>query len=181
MRRKSGITPTKFGFIKKTWVVLAVMLCQAGTLRADSSAAAINQKPAEELTVPPKQAEAKEQRLPLYNLLTAHEVNQKHLTFGTYHLVGYVTKKYTCPPCPAGSQCKPCMPEYIVISEENKPTDVNNLSDNDLIIFVDNAGIFEVGKKYRCLIHILDLKTTPQVGNDVKLIYFEKVEESPAL
>ena len=114
---------------------------------------------------------------PVHNAFAIHELNKKKLSYGTYQISGYVIKKYICPPCPRPGACQPCMKPYIIVSEEFRVADENpKLSDEDMMIFVDDAAVFELGEKYKLLIHILDLKTSDQSVNDPKLIYYEKTE-----
>ena len=67
---------------------------------------------------------------------------------------GYVTSKYTCPPCPKGALCKPCVPDYITLSDFN--LNLNNLdygknNENyhkiNEFINKDTAGIFGFDKQ----------------------------------
>ena len=123
-----------------------------------------------------KTIEKKEGEIPS-NFYAIHEINQKKFSFGTYYTSGYVVKKYECPPCPSLANCKPCMANNIVISEKNKRLDdYNRLTENDLIVFVEDIKPFEAGKMYRFLIQITDAKTTSQFINNVKLIYFDVPE-----
>ena len=114
---------------------------------------------------------------PTYNFFTIHELNKKKLTYGTYEIIGFVIKKYTCSPCPLGASCMPCMKPHIIVSDEFRIiNDYDKMSDEDMVIFVDDTASFSLGKKYKMLIHILDLKTMDQPVNDPKLIYYEKIE-----
>ena len=45
------------------------------------------------------------------------------------------------------------------------------------IVFVDDIKSFKLGDKYRFLIKVLDFKTTGQILNDVKLIFYERINE----
>ena len=65
--------------------------------------------------------------------------------------MAYVVKITTCPPCPPGAMCKPCMPNNIIISESSKALDIypDLLTNTELIIFVDNPEKFELGTKYK--------------------------------
>lgn len=117
----------------------------------------------------------------IFNFYSIHEIKQQRLGPGSYNTEGYVVKIFTCPPCPTGALCKPCMGESIVISEESKIlTDYSSLSDKELIIFVKNPGQFQLGKKYQFSIKIVkDKRMTFEPTNDVRLIgYQEAIEES---
>ncbi len=84
-----------------------------------------------------------------------HEINQNKFSSGTYNIKGYVVKIYTCPPCPKDAHCKMCMGNNIVISENNKMLETYTLTENELIIFVENPEQFELGKKYIFSIKII--------------------------
>ena len=105
-----------------------------------------------------------------------NEIKQNNFTSGNFNTEGYVVKIYTCPPCPKGALCKPCMSDNIVISKNNKQLDAYYLTENELIIFVNNPKQFELGKKYRFSIKILDYKSTGEPINDVELVGYELIE-----
>ncbi|MFA6432339.1 MAG: hypothetical protein WCV82_00775 [Candidatus Paceibacterota bacterium] len=111
-----------------------------------------------------------------YQSYSIHELKEKSLQPGSYNTEGYVVKRYECPPCPAGAQCKPCMRNNIVISENNIPLKTYNLSNTELVIFVDYSQRFEIGKKYRFSIKLLDSNTTDEAINDVELVGFNQLE-----
>jgi len=89
-----------------------------------------------------------------------------------YYTEGYVVYGYECPPCPANDQCKPCMRNNIVISEKSTLLESYDLSDSELLIFTDNTQQFELGKKYRFLIRLLETKSTSEPLNDLELVWF---------
>lgn len=108
-----------------------------------------------------------------------HEINQNKLGPGAYITEGFVVKIFTCPPCPKGAQCGPCMPPNIVISEENKLLQAYHLTDKDLIIFVKDTEYrkhFKLGKKYRFVIKILSYKHTSRSINDVELVEYQLIK-----
>ena len=109
------------------------------------------------------------------NTYLIHELNQSKLDYGTYETMGYVSDVYTCPVCEAGQECEACQPDHIVISEEKTLLAKYALTDNELIVFVDDPALFEVGKEYRFLIRILDAKTMDQPLNNIKLIHHEEI------
>lgn len=115
--------------------------------------------------------------LPVWNLYTIEEVNQQKLSFGTYHVEGYVIKNYKCPPCPEGAMCKPCMPHHMIISQDNKVYDYDvALTNKELMVFTSQDQILKENEYYRFLIQILDVKTSDHNINNVKLIYYERIE-----
>jgi len=105
-----------------------------------------------------------------------NEIKQNNFTSGNFNTEGYVVKIYTCPPCPKGALCKPCMRENIVISKNNKQLDAYYLTENELIIFANNPKQFELGKKYKFSIKILDYKSTGKPINDIELVGYELIE-----
>jgi len=106
---------------------------------------------------------------------TIQELNQQGFSFGTYEVVGYVTKIYTCPSCPEPGVCVPCTPDYIVLSEQNSLLAKYEVTEKELIVFAENAEQFKLNKKYKLLIQILDVKSTEQMLNNIKLIYSEEI------
>jgi len=102
------------------------------------------------------------------------DLNKQGMEYGTYQVEGYIAKIYTCPPCAEFESCKPCMQDNIVLSEKKKFLENYDLSDEEIIIFVDDIEQFQLGKKYKILIQILDLNTTGQKLNNIKRIYHEE-------
>lgn len=100
------------------------------------------------------------------------EIKLNKFNSGTYDTEGYVVKIYTCPPCPKGAQCKPCMRDNIVISENNKLLETYSLSDKEMILFADKQKLFNLGKKYKFSIKILDYNSTGEPMNDIEVIGF---------
>ena len=104
------------------------------------------------------------------NFYPIHEIKSNKFDSGTFNTEGYVVKSYTCPSCPAGAQCKPCMRDNVVISENNKLLETYSLTDKEMILFADNPKQFELGEKYTFSIKILDYKSTSESINDVEII-----------
>ena len=109
------------------------------------------------------------------NFYTIPELNQHQFNRGTYETEGYVAFIYTCA-CIQVASCKPCMEDNIIVSDQNTSRSGYNLTSHDLIIFLKEKGRFQVGKKYRFIIQILDAKSTSQMLNNIKLIYYEKLD-----
>lgn len=109
-----------------------------------------------------------------------HEIKLNKFISGTYNTEGYVVKIYTCPPCPKGAQCKPCMRDNIVISENNKLLETYSLSDKEIILFSDNPNQFDLGKKYKFSIKILDYKSTGESINDIEIIGYNSLGNETA-
>lgn len=109
-----------------------------------------------------------------------HEIKLNKLNSGTYNTEGHVAKIYTCPPCPKGAQCKPCMRDNIVISEDNKLLETYSLSDKEMILFVNSPKQFELGKKYTFSIKILDYKSTGESINDIEIVGYNSLGNETA-
>lgn len=92
---------------------------------------------------------------------------------GVYQLVGFVVKKYDCPDCPDGAQCKPCMKDNIVISDSAKLIDDYNLSDNELILFTIKPNSFDLKTKYSFIVRVTDQNTTGESINDLELVSYQ--------
>jgi hypothetical protein len=105
-----------------------------------------------------------------FNFYPINKIKSNEFNSGTFNTEGYVVKIYTCPSCPAGAQCEPCMRDNIVISENNKLLESYSLSDKEMILFVDNPKQFELGEKYTFSIKILDHKSTSEPINDVEIV-----------
>ena len=103
-----------------------------------------------------------------------NKIKQNNLASGTYNTEGFVVKIYTCPPCPKGVMCKRCMQDNIVISMDNKIHESYSLTENELIIFAKNPKQFELGKKYRFTIKILDYESTGEPN--IELVGYDLVE-----
>ncbi len=107
------------------------------------------------------------------NLYSIHGLKQKNLTSGNFSVEGWVVKIYTCPVCPEGASCKPCMKDNIVISESDKLLGAYALTEKEMIVFSSNPGQFELGKKYRFSIKISDYRSTGEPINDIELVGYD--------
>lgn len=107
-----------------------------------------------------------------YQSISIHELKRLNPESGFYNTEGYVAKIYSCPACPPGVICKPCMRDNIVISEQKITLDLYTLTDSELIIFVSNPKQFKLGMKYNFSIQIRDSRflTNEHINNDVRLV-----------
>lgn len=108
-----------------------------------------------------------------FNVYSIGDIKQRNLAIRTYNTEGYVVKRYECPPCPPGAQCKPCMKDNIVISENNKLLDTYTLTNSEIIVFANNPKQFELGKKYSFSVKLLDSKSTNEPINDIELVGYK--------
>ncbi|MDX2027463.1 MAG: hypothetical protein SFW62_02375 [Alphaproteobacteria bacterium] len=105
------------------------------------------------------------------------DLNKKLPIAGVLKVEGHVVKIYKCPPCPPPGQCKPCMGDNIVISENNKLIDdYSGLTSKEMVIFIHpgDAEKLVPGEYYFFSVKILDRKSTGVPLNDVELVSFDK-------
>ena len=111
---------------------------------------------------------------PIYQI---KDFKSRNLKSGVLRIEGYIVKIYTCPPCPEGASCKPCMEDNIVISENNKIIEnYSQVARTELIVFVKNPREFKLGRKYKLLVKIRDVKSTLEPINDLELVSYELLE-----
>ncbi len=110
------------------------------------------------------------------DFISISEINRKNPDSGVFETRGFIAKIYTCPPCPPDAQCKPCMKDNIVISEENKNLETYDLTEKELVVSTSEAKTFSKGKEYKFTIKLTDGKTTAADLNDIKLIGYKIIE-----
>lgn len=113
------------------------------------------------------------------NSYAIHILNKQGFDSGTYEVKGYVIKKYKSSSCQEGMFAKGCLRDYLVISEI--ATESVGLGDSQLMVFVPDTDEFEIGIQYKFLVQILDVKSTPQKLNNIKLIYSEAIRQDADL
>jgi hypothetical protein len=111
-----------------------------------------------------------------YELITIRELKDSSPATGFFNVDGYVAKIFSCPPCPAGADCMPCMEENIVISEQAKTIEAyTSISQSEMIIFAQNPErFFTSGENYFFSIRVRDQRTTDEPINDIELIGFSR-------
>jgi len=113
-----------------------------GKERADIRAANVSQ-PFELTPAPPPSTAASGMASSAVSVTEA----KKNLRAYPLTVWGFVSKIYTCPPCPAGAQCKPCMRDNIVLSEQDKKLESYTLADGDIIVFTKAPQRFQLGAR----------------------------------
>jgi len=86
-----------------------------------------------------------------------------------------VIETHKCPPCPPGAQCKPCLGDYIVITDnldEKDPVLVKRLR-----VFTDKPEQFDLKTRYRFLVRVRGKLREGHAMEEVDLIRFEPVKE----
>lgn len=110
------------------------------------------------------------------NFYSISELKQNNFSTGEFTVEGYVVKIYTCPFCPTGWQCKPCMRNNLIISENNRPLANYSLTNKELIVFFDKVQLFELGQKYKFFVKVLDDKSTSELINDIEITGFNLIK-----
>jgi len=101
-------------------------------------------------------------------LLTFADLQKNEAIAGQFTIVGYVIDAYHCPPCPKGAMCKPCIGDYIVVTEtlsEFAPALVMHLR-----IFTDKTDKFVSREKYSFLVKVRGKIPPGQPIKDLDLI-----------
>lgn len=109
-----------------------------------------------------------------YSSVSISQLKETNQTSGNFNIEGYVVKIYTCPPCPIGAYCKMCMRDNLVISEENKILESYSLTNKDLILFANNPKQFDLGRKYKFSVKILEYKSTGESLNDIEVVGYDE-------
>src|ERR1700720_2382748 len=84
-------------------------------------------------------------------LLTFKDLQKNDLE-GPFRIEAYVIQTYKCPPCQAGMQCKPCLGDHIVVTDdvdEKDPAQTKRLR-----IFTSKPEQFEMKKKYSFVVKV---------------------------
>ena len=110
-------------------------------------------------------------------LLTFSDLNRSDLDEAPFRIEGSVTQIYKCPPCPAGAQCKPCLGNHIVITDnldEKNPALIKRLR-----IFNDKPEQFEEQKKYSFVVKLRGKSKARRAVEEVELISSSPLEAKP--
>lgn len=91
--------------------------------------------------------------------LTVNEIRELDPTSGSFTIVGYISNRFTCPPCPEGSVCKPCMPDNVIVSETYDPdTKYTDHANHVTVLLPSNKKPEEteltVGRRYELTITV---------------------------
>ena len=119
-------------------------------------------------------AEAEHLIKPDFSKESIRSINETPGKFGNYNVDAYVVFIYQCLPCPEDAQCKPCMRDNIVISEENKKLTGYYLNSSDLVIYTSNSHDFALSQYYKFSITVEEDQAR-QNPKEAKLIGFEPI------
>jgi hypothetical protein len=92
---------------------------------------------------------------------------------GLFTVSGFVAKLFICPSCPPGANCKPCMGDNIVLSEDNRVIEsYEQLGSHEVIIFATPSQVqkFRVGNYYRIRVEVLPNRTTSMAINNLRMV-----------
>ena len=112
---------------------------------------------------------------PKLSLLTFNDLQKYDVNKTTFKIAGYVIETYKCPPCPPNAQCKPCLGNHIIITDN--ASEKNLVLIKRLRIFTDNPKQFELKKKYLFTVKIRGKIETGHQIEDVELIDFNRLKK----
>lgn len=101
-------------------------------------------------------------------VITFAGLQKSDLDEGPFRIEGFVMQVYECPPCPEGAQCKPCLGDHVVITDnlqEKDPALIKRLR-----IFNKQPDDFVVGRKYSFLVKVRGKIHAGRAVEDVDLI-----------
>lgn len=110
------------------------------------------------------------------NSLSVADLVAKRPTEGSFKITGYIAKIYTCPPCPPGAACKPCMGDNVVLCDRKAPiASYDGMAEDALIVFGTGPKLarLRLGKRYRVTIEVRATRHTSAPYNDVWLTHAE--------
>jgi hypothetical protein len=87
--------------------------------------------------------------------LSIHEYRALSTPAGQYIVEGYVVKTYTCPPCPPQDQCKPCMRNHILLSDNTELLTSYSVTDNYILLYTEDALQFTLKGRYEFTIEAI--------------------------
>lgn len=90
---------------------------------------------------------------------------------GPFRIGAYVVEVYKCPPCPAGAQCKPCIGDHIVVTDNPNEKDPKFI--RRLRIFADRPDHFRLKTRYMFEVTVRGKTQKGHPIEDVNLISFD--------
>jgi len=109
-------------------------------------------------------------------LLTFGDLKAGKPVRGPFRIAAYVLDIYKCPPCPPPNQCKPCIPDNVVVTDDIDAGDLSKI--NRLRIYTDKPDAFELKKKYVFTVKIKGAQIEGRAIDSVELVGFEIVKPS---
>lgn len=87
-------------------------------------------------------------------LITFAQLNRSDLDDGPFRIEGCVIQIYKCPPCPEGAQCKPCLGDHVVISDNPDEKDPALIRRLRIFTKIPELEKLEVTEKYSFLVKV---------------------------
>jgi len=112
-------------------------------------------------------------------LITFAQLNRSDLDDGPFRIEGHVTEVYKCPPCPEGAQCKPCLGDHLVITDN--PDEKDPALIRRLRIFSRRPELeeLEIAKQYSFLVKVRGRLRNGKPLEEVDLISFTPLKTKP--
>ena len=107
-------------------------------------------------------------------LLTFDDLRAGKQVDGPFRITAYVLDIYECPPCPPPNQCKPCIPDNIVVTDDIEAKNLSQIK--RLRIYTDKTDRFERKKKYVFTVKIKGTAPADRAIDFVDLVGFELVK-----
>ena len=106
------------------------------------------------------------------SLITFAQLSRSDLAAGPFRIEGQVTDVHKCPPCPEGAQCKPCLGDYLVITDN--PGEKDPALKRRLRIFASRPELdkLEIAKRYSFLVKVRGRINDRQPVEEIDLISF---------
>jgi hypothetical protein len=105
-------------------------------------------------------------------LLTFDDLKRNDGVEGPFRIEGaYVVEIHKCPPCPPGAQCKPCLGDYIVVTDnvdEKDPLLIKRLK-----VFTHKPEQFELKQKFSFVAKVRGKVPSGKPIENLDLIDFE--------
>jgi hypothetical protein len=105
------------------------------------------------------------QREKNYPLLLIRDLSKSKAD--TFRVRATVTSIATCPPCPKGAMCKPCLGNHITVMNNNDSLRIQ------LVVFTDNPDQFARGRIYQ---FTLSMRNKAK-HEDAELVSFHSVQK----
>jgi hypothetical protein len=137
---------------KSALTIIFALICMTGT------------GPLSQIKIPPQEPP----------LLTFDDLKRNDGIAGPFRIEGaYVIEIHKCPPCPPGAQCKPCLGDYMVVTDNMDEKDP--LLMKRLRVYTDQPEQFDLKTKYRFLVRVRGKLREGHAIESVDLIRFEPV------
>ena len=108
-------------------------------------------------------------------LKTFDDLQRNDVSERPFKIEGYVIQTYKCPPCPPRMQCKPCIGNHIVVTDNVE--EKNAALIKRLRIFTDKPEQFELKKMYSFVVKVRGKVREGHAIEEVDLISFQPLKK----